>query len=106
MRTMMSDKEGRNTDPATDRPSLDCERFQEQLPQLMESGIHDHPHLRTCQRCTALIDELEDIAEAAKAILPLYEPPDKVWDNIRTQISREDGISGASSQPIPPQGRR
>jgi hypothetical protein len=102
----MSEKEDRLTGPPTDGQSMDCEQFQEQLPQLMESGLHGHPHLQTCQRCAALIEELEYIAGFAREMLPLYEPPDKVWDNIRIQIGREDGLGKPSSQHLPPQGRR
>jgi cell fate (sporulation/competence/biofilm development) regulator YlbF (YheA/YmcA/DUF963 family) len=90
----MREKNDRLTGAPTDGTAMNCEEFQEQLPQLMEAGIHDHPHLRSCQRCTALLEELESIAHfAAELLKPVYEPHDKVWNKIQTQIAHEDGIS-------------
>ena len=87
----MREKEDRPTGTPTDGQVMNCEEFQEQLPQLMEAGIHDHPHLRSCQRCTALLEELEYIAGIAEELLqPIYEPPEKVWQNIRSQIACDD----------------
>jgi hypothetical protein len=89
----MREKENRPTGKPTDGAEMNCEDFQAQLPQLMEAGIHDHPHLRSCQRCAALLEELEYIAGIAEKLLePVYEPPDKVWHNIQSQIARENGV--------------
>ena len=48
---------------------LTCAEFQAQLPELISSGqpIADHPHLRTCGLCSALLAELQTIVDAALA---------------------------------------
>jgi tRNA U54 and U55 pseudouridine synthase Pus10 len=45
-----------------------CEKFQQQLPTLMQAGgdLYDHPHARNCELCRALLDDLERIAEEAR----------------------------------------
>ncbi len=91
MRTMMNDREDRPTGPSTDEKPLSCEEFQSQLPDLMGGEIRNHPHLSTCQRCTALLEELEYIASIAEELMrPDYDPPDKVWDGIAGQIGHKD----------------
>jgi hypothetical protein len=52
-----------------DEPNaMSCSDFQKQLPDLFSSGsiIEDHPHLRNCDLCRALVDDLEIIAEEAR----------------------------------------
>jgi len=45
-----------------------CEDFQEKLPDLMQAReeLYRDPHLKTCERCRALLIELEQIADAAR----------------------------------------
>jgi hypothetical protein len=56
------------TDP--EREAGGCEEFQLQLVELLQAGedARDHPHLRSCERCRALLDDLEKIAEAARRL--------------------------------------
>ena len=42
-------------------------------------------HLATCAACRALVDDLREIARAAKTLEPL-EPPARVWPRIATSI--------------------
>jgi hypothetical protein len=67
---------------------LTCEEFQEQMSVLMVGDIREHEHLRTCERCNALIDELEYIGEIAKGLLPSYDPSDKVWKGIQSSLQK------------------
>jgi hypothetical protein len=71
---------------------MSCEEFQAQLPELIGSGenISDHEHIRTCELCRALLADLETIAEAARQLFPVEEPPDKLWDQIETAIKSEN----------------
>ena len=69
-----------------------CEEFQAQLPELIGSGvdINGHPHLQTCELCSALLADLETIAEAARQLFPIVEPPDEVSEHIELAIQHED----------------
>ncbi|MBV9670872.1 MAG: hypothetical protein JOZ43_07965 [Acidobacteriales bacterium] len=71
--------------------SSGCAEFQEELPQLMESGadLSNHPHLRECHTCNDLVRDLQYIAEQAKLLLPLHDPRPEVWNNIKGTLTRE-----------------
>jgi hypothetical protein len=54
------------------RGSMSCADFQKQLPKMVSAGENAgaHPHLQACERCRALVAELEMIAEAARQLFP------------------------------------
>jgi hypothetical protein len=70
---------------------LTCEEFQAQLPELIGSGekFAMHPHIQDCPRCRALLLDLKTIAEAARELLPIVEPPDEVWKHIESALRNE-----------------
>jgi hypothetical protein len=70
----------------------DCQQFQEQLPELIGSGasLDDHPHLKNCARCRALLSDLQAIADAARQLLPIEQPKDDLWDRIESAIKAEE----------------
>ena len=74
-------------DPGT----MTCEQFQDQLPELIGSGedLSNNPHLANCDLCRALLAELETIAEAARQLFPIEEPPDELWEQIEIKIKSE-----------------
>jgi hypothetical protein len=76
-----------------DRENLSCAEFQAQLPELIGSGENaaDHPHVQNCELCRALLADLETIAEAARQLMPIVEPPDKLWEQIELAIKDEGG---------------
>ena len=69
-----------------------CAAFQAQLPELIGSGkaIADHPHIQSCELCRALLADLETIAEAARQLFPIVEPPDDLWEQIESAIKEEE----------------
>jgi hypothetical protein len=76
---------------------LDCAEFQEQLPQmfLAEGELDQHPelraHLATCTNCSALVRDLEYIAEQARQLLePTHDPSPDVWSNIQSKLTKDD----------------
>jgi hypothetical protein len=73
-----------------------CAAFQARLPELFGSGenIADHPHLRSCKLCRALLADLEAIAEAARQMFPNEEPPDALWGQIEFAIQHEEAAHG------------
>jgi hypothetical protein len=76
---------------AVNGASLDCAVFQDQLPSLFESSedLSAQPHLKTCENCSALVRDLEYIAQQAKLLLPIHDPSPEVWENIQTALKKE-----------------
>jgi len=70
-----------------------CNQFQEQLPELFDSGadLSQEEHLKSCENCAALVRDLEYIAAQAKLLLPIHDPSPAVWQNIHNALSREPG---------------
>lgn len=82
----------------TDQPkTLNCQQFQDKLPELIGSGenIAGHPHLKSCELCRALLAELETIAEAARRLFPIVEPPEELWEHIEMAIKGEEDPSAS-----------
>jgi hypothetical protein len=75
---------------------MSCAEFQAQLPELIGSGVDasTHPHLQNCELCRALLADLETIAEAARQLFPVVEPPEDLWRHIESAIKEEDGGIG------------
>jgi predicted anti-sigma-YlaC factor YlaD len=75
-----------------DRNHMSCAEFQAQLPELIGSGENAsvHPHVQNCELCRALLADLETIAEAARQLFPVEEPPDKLWQQIELAIKDEE----------------
>jgi hypothetical protein len=73
-----------------------CEDFQSHLPELVAAGqdLRDHEHLKTCARCTELLEELEYIAGiASDLLLPVYEPGEAVWKKISASLPKTEEAS-------------
>jgi predicted anti-sigma-YlaC factor YlaD len=79
----------------TNHKTMSCEVFQSQLSDLVGSGadIENHPHIKECDICRQLYQELQTIADAARQLFPDQQPEDKLWDRIESAIKEEDGIS-------------
>jgi hypothetical protein len=80
-----------------DPGKMSCAEFQAYLPELISAGgdAAEHPHVKSCELCRALLADLETIAEAARQLFPSVEPPDEVWKNIESAIKREEKEDGA-----------
>jgi hypothetical protein len=78
--------------PTQDPNAMSCEEFQALLPELIGTGedINQHPHIQSCDLCRAFLADLEAIAEAARQLFPIEEPPDDLWSQIDARIRRED----------------
>ena len=77
---------------------MSCAEFQQQLPDLFATRdklvAEQSPrnrHLQTCGTCSALVRDLEYIAEQASLLLKPAEeePSDKVWKKIQASIATE-----------------
>src|SRR6201996_9422422 len=78
-----------------------CADFQEQLPELFESGadLKEQEHLKTCEQCSALVRDLEYIAQQAKLLLPIHDPSPAVWENIQTALKKEEKEPSRAESP-------
>ena len=100
----------------TQKPTrtLSCAEFQEQLPELFASGsdgIGKDPslqaHLDTCDNCSALVRDLQYIADQARKLLEPAEeePSDNVWASIQSKLKSEDKdrgpVSYSAAPPLP-----
>jgi hypothetical protein len=76
----------------------ECSEFQEQLPDFFDSGADsiEHPHLNTCENCSALVRDLNYIAAQAKLLMPIHDPSPAVWQNISHALSKKSdaNVSG------------
>ena len=77
---------------------LTCADFQEQLPDLFAAGGNGVPedpdlleHLKTCEKCSALVSDLQYIADQASLLLqPTHEPSDNVWKKIQESLASDN----------------
>lgn len=76
---------------------LSCAEFQEQLPDIFATGGESLPedpalleHLKTCENCSALVRDLQYIADQASLLLqPTHEPSDNVWKKIQESLETD-----------------
>jgi TATA-binding protein-associated factor Taf7 len=70
---------------------MNCAEFQRDLPLIIDSGGSEHQeeHLRTCDVCRGLVNDLRYIADQAKLLIPMLEPSPKVWDGIEEKLKLE-----------------
>jgi len=52
--------------------------------------------------CRALLADLETIAEAARKLFPVVDPPEDLWAHIESAIRNEDGDPDSSLRPATP----
>ena len=80
---------------------MNCEQFQDALPQIMEGGgsPEHEAHLNSCDACSALVRDLKYIAEQAKLLLPMRDPNPRVWQNIEESLQREGLIREGRMSP-------
>jgi len=82
---------------------MTCVEFQKDLPYIIDSGGKEahQEHLASCPVCSDLVADLKYIAEQAKLLVPMEDPPKRVWDNIQHGLERE----GLVGRPPGPKGR-
>ena len=88
----------------TDDPGkMSCAEFQAHMPELIASGadLSNDEHLKSCELCRALLDDLETIAEAARQLFPSVDPSDKLWSQIESAIKSDSAVDDSAKQPAP-----
>ncbi len=85
---------------------LSCAEFQQQLPDLFAAGgdgLTEDPdlleHLKTCENCSALVRDLQYIADQARQLLePTHEPSDSVWKKIQEGLASESSYAAEPNE--------
>ncbi len=79
---------------------MTCAEFQKALPYIIETGgnAEEERHLRECPVCSDLVQDLKNIAEQAKLLVPMEDPSPKVWDGIKGSLEREGMIKPARAR--------
>jgi hypothetical protein len=87
----MTPEGAKNESMSNQGQSETCAEFQERLPELFESGadLSSQPHLKSCEQCSALVRDLEYIAQQAKLLLPIHDPSPAVWNGIQSGLAGE-----------------
>jgi hypothetical protein len=75
---------------------VSCAAFQAQLADLIESGenVARNLHIQSCEKCRALLADLETIADAARELFPDVEPADTLWEQIESAIEHGSAAPG------------
>jgi hypothetical protein len=75
-----------------ERNNMTCEEFQAQMAEIIGTGedASMHPHIQSCDLCRALLRDLETIADAARQLFPVEDPPDTLWEKLESAIKQED----------------
>jgi hypothetical protein len=81
---------------------MTCEEFQSHMPELIGAGqdMSAHPHVLSCALCRALLQDLETIAEAARQLFPVEDPPDRLWEQIQSAIDRDKDSEEPKEQEV------
>ena len=87
-----------------DLAKMSCAEFQAKLPDLIGSGVNAnaHPHILNCELCRALLADLETIAETARQLFPVVDPPDDLWNQIESAIKNDEGRKDSTMSPAAP----
>ena len=75
---------------------MTCTEFQKVLPHIIDSDLtaEEYAHIESCRVCSNVIADLKHIAQNAKVLASLQEPPARVWHTIRRRLERqEDGCT-------------
>lgn len=86
---------------------MNCAEFQSDLPLIIDSGsspVHDE-HLRACDVCRDLVNDLRYIADQAKLLVTMEDPSPRVWNGIEERLKLEGLVkpiikSTASRRPM------
>jgi hypothetical protein len=86
--------DGPTTDTTSGHSDQECAEFQALMSERIGAGedLHAYPHMQSCDRCRALISDLEYMAKAIRDMIKPVEqdPTDDLWTKISRQLERED----------------
>ena len=75
--------------------SMTCEEFEagwEEFGDLEDLPVSLEEHRCSCPACKELVEDLRQIQQQARQMLPVEQPSDQVWEDIHRQLRREGHI--------------
>ena len=78
---------------------MHCQEFEKALEELDDYSVLPSPlesHRLACQSCAELVEDLTFIGVQAREMLPLEQPPDRVWVEIERQLENSGLIKEQS----------
>ena len=79
---------------------MNCEEFERELEELDDYSNPSptlEAHGRICASCSELVKDLNYIRQQARQMLPMEQPHDRVWQQIRKQLKE----AGLVAEPAP-----
>ena len=71
---------------------MNCVELQQSLAEVEDGGnVEQLAHLRACAACSALVEDLNQIAAAASRLQAADEPSPRVWNSIEIAL-RQEGL--------------
>lgn len=79
---------------------MTCAEFQTVLPEIIDNGgtAAHAAHLKKCAVCHDLVMDLKYIAEQAKLLVPMEDPPERVWDGIQRSLEHDESTGRPAGQ--------
>jgi hypothetical protein len=79
---------------------MTCAEFQRVLPYIIDTGgnAEQEQHLRECDVCSDLVQDLKYIADQAKLLVPMEDPSPRVWDGLQKSLEREGLVKAAPAR--------
>jgi hypothetical protein len=74
---------------------LNCEQFEELLPEVVDGGAwsaDQKTHAQGCAKCSSLVEDLRQIAQEAPELAAMHDPSPRVWEGIRKSLVAEGVI--------------
>ena len=71
---------------------LNCEQFEDFLPEVIDGGAwtaEQSAHAQSCKNCTSLVNDLRNIAQESKYLAESDEPSPSVWQELRKSLAAE-----------------
>ena len=79
---------------------MNCEEFEREMEELDDDSNPSpslEAHRRICASCSELLEDLDAIRQQARQMLPLEQPHDRVWQQLRKQLKE----AGLIAEPAP-----
>jgi len=75
---------------------MNCEEFEREMEELDDDSNLSptlEAHRRICASCSELVEDLNYIRQEARQMLPLEQPHDRVWQQIRKRLKEAELIA-------------
>jgi hypothetical protein len=80
---------------------LNCQQFEELLPEVVDGGAwsaEQRAHVQGCTNCSSLVEDLRHIVQEAPQLAATDEPSPRVWLELRKSLEAE-GIIRRQAKP-------